>query len=135
MAAKMNQSNYSPITDCLFTSNTERGSNGTQSGPGMEWAMRRAISFGLFHSALMNVNAWGLEIRATVWPHAVYVFLTERHWGKLHLAADTVIKVLNLQSNQNPVLKFSAECATEGEVKKQLPFKQIIHILIMMAFQ
>ena len=66
----------------------------------------------------MDDCKWGLETCATVWPHAVYVFLTERHGGKLLLAVDGVIKVLNLQFNYDAISNVSAECAMEGEAKK-----------------
>lgn len=60
MGTKMNPCNYFPITDCLVMSNTKRGNGTLLVSVNLvgEWAARHAISFGLFHSGLMNVNAW-----------------------------------------------------------------------------
>lgn len=51
---KINQCNYSPISDCLFTSNTERGSSSAspgQSGPsGGNEQQDMQLALALFHS-------------------------------------------------------------------------------------
>lgn len=54
MGEKINQCNYSPISDCLFTSNTERGSSSPspgQSGPsGGNEQQDMQLALALFHS-------------------------------------------------------------------------------------